>query len=138
MTANDLVFPVLHIYRGSLSPARSLELLTTTTSVALRKGFFDGLTIVDSLGKEAVVQQAKKLHGVGPFWGFNVFLNRTIRVELSLQETGRILGVEEVRALVLREFQVWHGWESRGDFDELKASVENAQSVAEIIRLVSA
>jgi len=43
----------------------------------------------------------------------------------------------EVRRLVLKDFRDWHGWESRDYFDELKAAVEKATSVAEIIRLIA-
>jgi hypothetical protein len=45
--------------------------------------------------------------------------------------------LEAFKGRVLKDFSDWHGWETRGDFEELKAGVEKAQTVAEIIRLIS-
>ncbi len=137
MTARDLVYPVLFLDKDSLSGARTEESLTATTAIAFRAGFFNGLRVIDSNGRQYTVTKARRLHGVGPFWGYNIFLNRTIRVEIDLCESGEALDVEAVRHLALREFQNWHGWETRGDFDELRMGVERASTVGEIIRLVT-
>ena len=137
MTASDLTFPVVCVYKGTIFTSKTLDALTRTTTAALRGGLFNGLHIVDSTGKEYTVKNAQKLHGIGPFWGFNVFLNRTVRVDIEIDDDPKMLSADEVRRLVLRDFRIWHGWESRGDFDELKAAVENASTVAEIIRLVT-
>lgn len=137
MNAEQLAAPILCIRNNTMFTCRSIEDLTTTTSAALRGGLFDGLRVVDSNGVEAVVRSAQKLGGVGLFWGFNVFLNQRIRVALQLEATGKALTVDEVRRIVLRDFRAWHGWESREDFDELKRAVQNASSVAEILRLVA-
>jgi hypothetical protein len=137
MTVNELMFPVIKINNNMLAAPKSKESLTTTTAVAFRAGGFNGLRIIDSRGKEFVVKSARKLCGVGPFWGFNFFLNRRIRIELYLEETTKTLTTDEVRRLVLNDFQNWHGWESRGDFDELKSTVEKASTVADIIRLIA-
>lgn len=133
---SELVYPVLILYRDMLCAERSEESLTTTTSIALRKGFFDELKIIDSNGRQYVVTKASKLHGVGRFWGYNIFLNRWIRVALNLRSSGEILSVDEVRRLVLHNFQSWHGWQTRDDFEELMAAVERASMITEIIGLV--
>lgn len=137
MTANDLTFPVVCIYRGTIFTSSAVDALTRTTTAALRGGLFNGLRIVDSAGKEYTVKNARKLHGIGPLWGFNIFLNRTVRVDIEIDDNVKTLNVDEVRRLVLRDFRNWHGWESRGDFDELKAAVEMASTVAEIIRMIA-
>ena len=133
---SELVYPVLVVYRDALCAEGTEESLTTTTSIALRKGFFDELKIIDSDGRQYVVTKARKLHGVGPFWGYSIFLNRWIRVALDLCSSGEILSVDEVRRLVLHNFQNWHGWQTRDDFEELMAAVERASTIAEIICLV--
>jgi hypothetical protein len=115
----------------------SYESLTTTTAAALRGGLFDMLKIIDSAGREFFVKAARKLHGVGPFWGFSIFLNQRIRVALEIEPSGTTYSAEEVRQIVSRDFKGWHGWASREDFDQLKSSVESATSSAEILRLVT-
>jgi hypothetical protein len=137
MTASDLAYPVLFLYKDALAGVRTEEALTTTTSVALRAGFFDGLRVIDSEGRQYTVTKARFLHGVGRFWGYNIFLNRRIRVAIDLLESGEVLNVDAVRGLVLREFRSWHGWQAGGDFDELQRGVERASTVGEIIRLVA-
>lgn len=133
MAVRDLTFPVLCFYKSTLFAASSSDTLTRTTSAALRGGLFNGLRVVDSTGTEYVVETVRKLHGIGPFWGFNIFLNRTVRIDITLVETGKQLGVDEVRRLVIRDFRKWHGWESRDDYEQLKASVQTAGSVSEIM-----
>ena len=133
---SNLKFPVLEIYKGSPSPCGSIDYLVTTTSLALRKGYFSDLRIIDSQGKEFLVKRAKKIHRISRFWEVIMFFNPRIQVNLDIEETGKTVTTEEVRRLVLNDFREWHGWESRGDFDELKTSVENAHTIAEIIQLI--
>jgi len=121
-----------------MSTVRSRDALTTTTAAALRGGLFDNLKIVDSSGAEHLVRSARKLHGVGRFWGYNLFLNQRIRVALDVLPTARTYTVDELRKLVMGDFKTWHGWSSRADFKQLESSVLRASSSAEILRLVTA
>lgn len=76
------------------------------------------------------------MHGIGLFWGFNIFLNQRIRIEVEITSNGTILGTEEFRTIVLNDFKAWAGWKSRANYDVLKESVSRASSVAEILRLL--
>jgi len=136
MTASDLTFPVICIYKGTIFTSSTLDALTQTTTAAINGGLFDGLQIVDSSGKIYTVKSVKKLHGIGPFCGFNIFLNRTVRVKIEFEDGHETLGVDDVRRIVIGDFQRWQGWQTREDFDQLKTSVEKASTVAEIIRLI--
>ncbi len=137
MTDQTPKFPCLCIHKGTLFTVTSDDSLTTTTAAALRGGLFKKLKIIDSTGREFFVKTARKLHGVGPFWGFNIFLNQRIRVALEIESSGRTYTTEEVRQIVSRDFKGWHGWASREDFDQLKDSIARATSSAEILRLVT-
>ncbi|MFA5262758.1 MAG: hypothetical protein WC378_02965 [Opitutaceae bacterium] len=137
MTPEPLNFPVLCIHKATIFTVRTLDALTSTTAAALRGGLFTKLRVIDSIGVEYVVSSAKKLKGIGPFFGYNLFLNQRIRVALDLEPTGKVFSSDEVRALVLKDFRGWHGWESRDDFDQLKQGVASAASVGEILRLVT-
>jgi|GEM_PF-1875278 len=137
MTKNEITFPVICFYRHLLRIRNDWDTLVTTTTAGVGNGMFDNMLIVDSNGKAIRVKSARKLHGVGPFFGYNIFLNQRIKVELTFDSEPFQMLTDDVRKRVLNSFQKRHGWQTRGDFDELKSSVENASTVAEIIRLVT-
>jgi len=137
MTANELTFPVVCFHRHLLRIRNDWDALVTTTTAGVKNGMFDKLLVVDSNGKAIRVKSARKLHGVGLFWGFTPMGGRRIRVELFYDGNSFPMTVDEVRNLVLGSFKNRHGWQTRDDFDELKTAVEKASTVAEIIRLVT-
>lgn len=137
MTANELTFPVVCFHRHLLRVRNDWDALVTTTTAGVKNGMFDNMLVVDSNGKAIRVKSARKLHGVGLFWGFNPMVGRRIKVELVYDGDLFPMTVDEVRNLVLGSFKNRHGWQTRGDFDELKIVVEKAPTVAEIIRLVT-
>src|SRR5690606_14591101 len=126
VNAEQLAVPILCIRGDTIFTCRTINELTTTTASALRGGLFTGLRLIDSNGLEATIDSVKKLGGVGPFWGFNIFLNQRIRVALEIEMTGQTLTTEQVRQIVMRDFRNWHGWASREDFGQLKDAVKNA------------
>lgn len=138
MTLEDLRYPVLCFSQNLADIVRSAHELTTCSKLALRKGgYYENLLVVDSAGVGLRIKGAEKLHGVGPFWGYNIFLNRRIKVRPHIDGAPMQVSLTEVKRYVLDSFQRWHGWSTRGDFEELKASVEAATSIPEIIERLS-
>jgi hypothetical protein len=80
---------------------------------------------------------ARKLHGIGPLWGFNVFLNQRIRVDLEVEPTGKKHSTAEIKKIVSHDFTTWQGWASRQDFEQLERAVASASSVSEVIHLIT-
>jgi hypothetical protein len=132
-----LKFPVICFWRDLVRLRTSWEALTTTKKAGVKNGMFRDLLVVDSQGKCLRVKNAHKLHGVGLFWGYNIFMNQRIKVELELSGEPFNISLEEIKRMMFESFQRWHGWRSRGDFDELKASIEKAKSVSEIMERLS-
>ena len=137
MTVSAIKFPVLRFSQNLVGVQRAEDDLTTCTKVALKKGFFNEMLVLEESGKAYKVKGAKKLHGVGPFWGYNIFLNQMIKVELLFEGNPFQITVDEVKKRVLLSFKRRHGWSTRGDFEELRERVKNAKSILEIIRLLS-
>jgi hypothetical protein len=131
-----LAFPVLCFNDALVIVMGTREELTTATKAGLASGWFDDLRIVGSNDVAVTIKTARKLRGVGPFGGYNIFLNQRIQVELEPAGTPEPIDVSEVRERTLRSLEQWHGWQSRGDYEELRAGVEQARSVGEIIQLV--
>lgn len=137
MTVNDLHFPIICFWRHLFRIEKTAESFTTTTKAGLKNRMFENVLVIGSNGQAASVKSAKKLHSIGPFWGFNIFLNQRIKVELFFEGEPFVISVDDVRKRVLSSFRKWHGWQTRDDFDELKTAIEKASTVAEIIRLVT-
>ena len=138
MTINDLNFPVICFSMNLVRVKTTLDSLT----MYVPKGLFaetatlKTLSIVDSKGVRLNISGAKKLRGVGFLWGYNIFLNQRIKVELLTKEAPAQASITEVKELVLNSFRRWHGWATRGDFDELRDAIKNASSIPEIIALL--
>ncbi|QSA95833.1 hypothetical protein [Methylococcus sp. EFPC2] len=110
-----------------------MDMLTTTTTAGLKNGLFDNILLVDSNGVSYHIVGAKKLHGVGPFWGFNIFLNQRIRVEPVFDGEPAEMSLDEVRKRIFSSFKSKHGWETRGDIVELKKAINSAANFSELI-----
>jgi len=122
-----LRYPVLRLSKGMIFPARNVEELTQCTMTALRNGFFNGLILIDSDGKKFRISGARKLRGVGPFFGFNIFLNQRVEVALMASGPEESVDTEEVRRPVLGALRGKQGWDSTDDSDDLLACVDQAR-----------
>ena len=139
MGADDLTYPVLGVFpSGALKIAATPKYLTTYTMRGLRRGHFNDLRVVDSRSKWFRVRSAHKLHGLGRFGGYNLFFNQWIRVGLDLDDEHRDANVDEVRSIVLKDFESWDGWRTRGDFEVLARRVNAARTVPELLGVLAA
>lgn len=129
----DLRFPVLCRSQGLVRVKLTHDELTTCNTLGLKNGWYRGMTVIDSRGKAVKVKDAHKLYGVGLFWGYNIFLNQRIKVELELSGQPFSVSVNDVRDMALESFRDWHGWTARGDFAELQDKVRKAQMLRELI-----
>src|ERR1041384_1759054 len=131
---NAIKFSVLRFCQGLVDVHPDQESLTTCNRVALRRGgYYSDLWLVDSTQRKFKVAAAKKLYGIGLFWGYNIFLNQRIRVELMFSDDSKEISLDEVKGAVFKSFRNWHGWGSSDTFDELQAKVKAASSIAELV-----
>src|SRR5262245_21913957 len=138
VVVDDLLFPALgRLANGTLDVLPTANHLTLNTANGLRRGFYTGYEIVDSRGRWFRIRSARKLHGVGPFGGYSLFLGQKIRVELDIEDEKRDATLEEVRGLILAEFVAGSSWESRGDFESLRSRLNSAETIAELLRRIA-
>lgn len=131
---SNLNFPIICFNKYTFNIINSLDQLTLTTKAGLKNGLFENLIIIDSNGLKYRVKEAKKLYGVGPLWGYNIFLNQKIKVTLDFQSEVKSVTIQELMKLIISNFNKdKHFWESRDDFDELKRMVECADSIPSLI-----
>ena len=138
MGADDLTYPVLGVFPGGgLKIAATPADLTTYTARGLKRGHFNDLRLVDSSAKWFRVRSARKLHGVGRWGGYNIFFNQWIRVVLEIEDENREASLDEVTQIVLRDFDAWDGWKSRGDFEVLLRRVKGARTVPQLLGVLA-
>lgn len=132
----SLEYPVLVFAQGTVFPKRSAEEATRCTKVALKRGYFSGQVLIDSTGTLLEIEGARKLHGIGPLWGYNIFLNQRLRVELITEESTSSVDIDEVKKRVLKALRgpLWNGG---ADVPELVLKVRNAKSIAEVTVLMT-
>lgn len=128
----SLTFPAICFHQEYALLLRCWEDLTVTTSRALRHGKLENLLLVDSTGTAVKVRGARELEGVGAFGGYNIFLNRKVKVELLFEGEPFQMSVAELKARLLRSFDEWEGWASADNFEETREAVESAASVGEV------
>ncbi len=108
--------------------------LTVCSSVALKKGYFNDLLIVDSNRNAFPVIGVKQIGYIGPLWGFSLFYSRKLRVQLLLDNPS-LLALEEIKSLACRvvegDSDFWAA--SSGDHMIIINSIKNAGSFSELI-----
>jgi hypothetical protein len=134
----DFNYPVIAFQKGGgYWIYRDSSSVVTANRTALKKGYLNDLLLVDSDGRAIKIESATKLHGVGPFFGFNIFFQRRIKVELKFKDAPFAVSPDEVRNWVFKSWKEFPIDESAGNFDERKSRIEAASSVAEIIGILA-
>lgn len=138
----DVTYPALVFPFGGRTVVVAVDggLFAQATRSQLKAGFFEApLRIVDFLGFAFAAENLHECGGLGAFGGWNIFLNRTIRIELSFRPLGP-LSVHEVRELVKSALQddptgIWAG----GEFapDTLSKKIGSCSAVSEVIGVLS-
>ena len=127
-----LSFPVLFWDKNGLYYARSGRHLTTCSKLALRKGFYRGLHVLDSNGVMMKVRDAEKIRGIGPFRGYNLFLEQQIAVKLHFGPMEESVSFDEVARRISRWFHQ-HGPELDAEGYQ-ESVVRKANSIGELIQ----
>jgi hypothetical protein len=132
-----LAYPVICFSQGIMVVEQTSSDLVTCTKTALKNGYFSDLVVVDSEGRSHRIRKAEKIRGVGPFWGYNVFLNQRIQVQLFEDEEIEQWSVDQTREKVLKSLRSWAGWDASGDLEELRSGISSARSYRDIAAILS-
>ncbi|MFH1158851.1 MAG: hypothetical protein V1721_08275 [Pseudomonadota bacterium] len=132
----SIKFPVICLQDKFLRIRLDMDSLITTTKAGLKNNYFSNLLIVDSNLCAFRIKSAKKLYGVGPFWGYNIFLNQKIKVELQFEGTPKKIPLNEIKQRILGCLEKGPAWSSVDNLNEIKSKIEHAVSYDEIIELL--
>jgi hypothetical protein len=138
MTVTDISFPALVVFDdGGFLTYRDENRLTSTNALGLKKGCYNGLLIIGSDGMAVRTKGARKLHGIGRFWGYNLFFNRWIKVELIFDGEPFLMDTEELKQVVLKHLHNSFAWQDYEGIEHLIGKVEKAKNAVTIVRLVT-
>jgi len=139
MNVSNLNYPLICFAQDDVFIQNSESDLTSCNKLAIKKGFYKDQLLVDSSGIGLEIANAKKLHGIGFLWGYNIFLEQRVRVELIPDGDPFKLSLDEVRAKVLKVFRDNRSfWASGGNFEEIEQAILNAKTIPEIIDSIPA
>lgn len=133
VAVEELAFPLLAFDKYSFGIIRDPADLTVTWTSLIKSGWFDGLQIIDSRERGFQVTNMTVKGGVGPLWGWSrPMAGRRVRVELSIRRAADVT-LDAIKQKLQGLLRGWHGWQSRGDYDELEAMVRDATSLRQLL-----
>jgi hypothetical protein len=136
LDARSLAYPVGVFGQGLVVRQDSAQQLTTATATGVKRGYFRNLEIVDATGAVYKIRRGEQVRGIGPFLGYNIFLNRTVEVRLFHDGDVGQMDVETLRSHVRKALRSWDGWAAGGDAEEREAALAGASNVSDLIALL--
>ena len=131
-------FPALSFSHGLINVIHSLDALSQTNKLGLKRGYHKDLILVDSAGDQFHVVGARKIRTLPFKLTFRDFLeflgaNPRLQVELIFRPGSSRITVEELKKLILGSFKrEKYYWEEMTDFEEFRNRIESATSVEQI------
>ena len=135
LDSNNIKYPIATITTDwILTFARSSKDLYHCNRKMIKSGYFNGLKIVDSIGSYYVVDYAIKKGHVGMFWGYDIFFEQKIYVDLIFSNLNEYISLSNFKNLLL-EVLKYHSdfWDSDGKLRERRFFIQEANSYEEII-----
>ncbi len=128
------MFPVIVFDNFSFRIIEHIEELSKTTSAGLKNGLYDSIKIVDSKGDLFHVSGAKKIKGIGPLWGYNIFFNQNILVDLNFTPQISSSSLQDVKKNIIKKLnKEKYFWESGGNFNEIIEIIDMSDSIKTLI-----
>jgi hypothetical protein len=140
MTSKGLKYPILAFGNDkSVIMFENVDQFTTCGERSIKKGgYFDNLRVVDASGNCYLVVSCKKIKNVGLFWGYDIFLAKTIKAEFDLVQDTTPISLEDFKKKVKAHIRVDADfYESSGfTINELIDQISKTSSYKEIMRVI--
>ena len=86
----NLKFPALLLTKSAVRVYPDPEALTAAWKKAVDRKRFDDALLVDSAGRARKVRTVRVLGNIGPFFGFDLYGNRSVRMPTSSPAIGSV------------------------------------------------
>ena len=133
----DLRFPALLLTKSTVRVYPDPEALTAAWKKAVDRMRFNDALLVDSAGRARKVRTVRVLGNIGPFFGFDLYGNRSVRIAYEFAGDWERVDLDAVRSSVVRQ---WRRPEFEGDVDPryAKAYEHRLQQAADARSLIAA
>lgn len=137
-SGQSIRFPALSFNQGLVNVIQSLDELSECTRLGFKKGYYKGLTLVDSVGNQFKVVGARKIKTLPFQLTFRDFLallgaNPRWQIELKFGSDTRGISPEETKKLILDSFRKEkYYWEEMSDFEEFRERIQSAPTLEQI------
>jgi hypothetical protein len=132
----ELEFPVLLVTERWIRVYLDVEAATAVWKKAIDRRAFDGGLLVDSSGRARRINTVRPLGSIGWFGGFDVFLNRSMRIEYVFAGGWEAADLGALRTRALRQ---WHKLQDADPHYERKydSALAGARDVRTLIRVLA-
>lgn len=127
-----MTFPVFACKGESFFIRQSEDQLFICNSLAMKRGYYKGLELIDSNGLLYRLIDAEVVRGEGILFGYNIFFNRTLRVRPIFQGEPQRMDFDIIRQRALHSLENRELWKTRGDFPQLMLAVKNARDIHDL------
>src|SRR5213595_1296808 len=100
----ELEYPALVLTQRWIRVYPDAEALSAAWKRAVDRGRFKDALLVDSRGRARPVRRAKILGHIGPFFGFDVYLNRHVRIAYEFEGDWDRADLEAIRSRVVGQW----------------------------------
>ena len=110
------------------------------TSISLKKGYFDGMVLLDSNGKRYEVNRVIAASPLNSIWcwplEFLTYSSRRLKADLDIEQVSQ-LSIDECKNLVIKTVnEQEYSWESGVGVKAISRDVDAATSIEAIIRVL--
>ena len=138
MKKNNFEYPIVVFAADTLYTARDEKDILICTKTALKRGFYREMIIIDSKGFQYNIKDAKKTKGYGTFFGYNIFLNQRIEIELIFDNKEFIkINLEQLKEKVVNNFQKAGLWDSGDNLRDVIKKIREMCSIKDLIVYLS-
>jgi hypothetical protein len=137
LNVTDVHFPIIIIQKGFALVSLDEKRLVESRASALRQKWHEGLKFVDADLKLYQVIRAEKVRGIGPLWGYNIFLNQKIEIKLLQKESAYEISLDSLKSLIMGSKKAMEMWRTRDDYQVLISKIDNANSFESLAKIIS-
>lgn len=98
---NDFKYPLIALNHQQIHIARNEKEILVCSKKALSNNFFKNMKIIDSSETLFNIDNAIKIKGHGLFFGYNIFLNRKLKIDLIVKSKNKI-NINDFKKLLLQ------------------------------------
>ena len=138
----EVKYPILQISKKQKSVHVELtnEAFGKCTSISLQKGYFDGMVLLDSNGKQYKVNRVIAASPLNSIWcwplEFLTYSSRLLKADLDIEQVSQ-LSIDEFKKLVIKTVnEQKHHWESGLGVKAISRDVDAATSIEDVIRVL--